>query len=282
MTSSSSAEREVLPIPDRPYDGPVFEDAKDPAAKFPPIEPLRPPADAPNVLIMLLDDAGFGWSSAFGGPCQMPTFERLAGGGLKFNRFHTTALCSPTQAALLSGRNHHTVGMGGVTELATSAPGYSSIWPNTCAPLAETLKLNGYATAQFGKCHEVPVWETSPLGPFDPWPTGGGGFEYFYGFLGVETNQYYPALYEGTMAVEQGKTPQKGYHFTEDMTDRTIEETCDVGVDTASPVSDDYTPDNSRFTGSIKWVQIDIGEAAEDVDRLITPEERFKIAITRQ
>ena len=278
MTSSSSAEREVLPIPDRPYDGPLFEDAKDPAAKFPPIEPLRPPADAPNVLIMLLDDAGFGWSSAFGGPCQMPTFERLAGGGLK----HTTALCSPTQAALLSGRNHHTVGMGGVTELATSAPGYSSIWPNTCAPLAETLKLNGYATAQFGKCHEVPVWETSPLGPFDSWPTGGGGFEYFYGFLGVETNQYYPALYEGTTAVEQGKTPQKGYHFTEDMTDRTIEETCDVGVDTASPVSEDYTPDNSRFTGSIKWVQIDIGEAAEDVDRLITPEERFKIAITRQ
>jgi len=282
MTSSSSAEREVLPIPDRPYDGPVFEDAKDPAAKFPPIEPLRPPADAPNVLIMLLDDAGFGWSSAFGGPCQMPTFERLAGGGLKFNRFHTTALCSPTQVALLSGRNHHTVGMGGVTELATSAPGYSSIWPNTWAPLAETLKLNGYATAQFGKCHEVPVWETSPLGPFDSWPTGGGGFEYFYGFLGVETNQYYPALYEGTAAVEQGKTPQKGYHFTEDMTDRTIEETCDVGVDTASPVSEDYTPDNSRFTGSIKWVQIDIGEAAEDVDRLITPEERFKIAITRQ
>jgi arylsulfatase len=212
----------VLPIPDRPYDGPVFEDAKDQAATFPPIEPLRPPAGAPNVLIVLLDDAGFGCSSAFGGPCQTPTAERLAGGGLKFNRFHTTALCSPTRAALLSGRNHHTVGMGGITELATSAPGYNSIRPNTCAPLAETLKLNGYATAQFGKCHEVPVWETSPLGPFDSWPSGGGGFEYFYGFIGGETNQYYPAIYEGTTPVEPDKTPEQGYHFTEDMTDKAI------------------------------------------------------------
>ena len=215
-------QRDVLPIPDRPYDGPVYEDAKDPAAKFPPIEPLRPPAGAPNVLIVLIDDAGFGCSSAFGGPCQTPTAERLAGDGLKFSRFHTTALCSPTRAALLSGRNHHTVGMGGITEIATSAPGYNSVRPNTCAPLAETLKLNGYATAQFGKCHEVPVWETSPLGPFDSWPSGGGGFEYFYGFIGGETNQYYPAIYEGTTPVEPDKTPEEGYHFTEDMTDRTI------------------------------------------------------------
>ena len=112
--------------------------------------------------------------------------------------------------------------MGGITEIATSAPGYNSIRPNTCAPLAETLKLNGYATAQFGKCHEVPVWETSPLGPFDSWPTGGGGFEYFYGFIGGETNQYYPAIYEGTTPVEPEKTPEEGYHFTEDMTDRAI------------------------------------------------------------
>jgi arylsulfatase A-like enzyme len=218
----TSSDREVLPIPDRPYDGPVYEDAKDPNAKFAPIEPLRPPAGAPNVLIVLIDDAGFGCSSAFGGPCNTPTAERLAGAGLKFNRFHTTALCSPTRAALLSGRNHHTVGMGGITEIATSAPGYNSIRPNTCAPLAETLKLNGYSTAQFGKCHEVPVWETSPLGPFDSWPSGGGGFEYFYGFIGGETNQYYPAIYEGTTPVEPDRTPEQGYHFTEDMTDRAI------------------------------------------------------------
>ncbi len=222
MPEPTSADREVLPIPDRPYDGPVYEDAKDPNAKFAPIEPLRPPAGAPNVLIVLIDDAGFGSSSAFGGPCQTPTAERLAGAGLKFNRFHTTALCSPTRAALLSGRNHHSVGMGGITEIATSAPGYNSIRPNTCAPLAETLKLNGYATAQFGKCHEVPVWETSPLGPFDSWPSGGGGFEYFYGFIGGETNQYYPAIYEGTTPVEPDKTPEQGYHFTEDMTDKAI------------------------------------------------------------
>jgi arylsulfatase A-like enzyme len=183
---------------------------------------LRPPAGAPNVLVILLDDVGFGASSAFGGPCQTPTAERLAADGLKFNRFHTTALCSPTRQALLTGRNHHTVGMGGITEIATSAPGYNSIRPNTCAPLPETLKLNGYATAQFGKCHEVPVWETSPLGPFDSWPTGGGGFEYFYGFIAGETNQYYPALYEGTTAVEPDRTPEEGYHLTEDITDRAI------------------------------------------------------------
>jgi arylsulfatase len=216
------SERDVLPIPDRPYAGPVFEDAKDPEATFPPIEPLRPPAGAPNVLIVLIDAVGFGASSAFGGPCHTPTAERLAGQGLKFSRFHTTALCSPTRAALLSGRNHHTVGMGGITEIATSAPGYSSIRPNTCAPLAETLKLNGYSTAQFGKCHEVPVWETSPLGPFDSWPSGGGGFEYFYGFIGGETNQFYPAIYEGTTPIEPEKTPEEGYHFTEDMTDKAI------------------------------------------------------------
>jgi arylsulfatase A-like enzyme len=220
--SQSRLQRDVLPIPDKPYDGKVPFDAKDPEAKFPPIEPLRPPADAPNVLIVLLDDVGFAASSAFGGPIATPTAERLAGEGLKYNRFHTTALCAPTRAALLTGRNHHTVGMGVITELATSAPGYSSVRPNTCAPLAKTLTLNGYSTAQFGKCHEVPVWQTSPMGPFDAWPSKGGGFEYFYGFIGGETNQYYPAIYEGTNPVEPEKTPEEGYHFTDDMTDKAI------------------------------------------------------------
>jgi arylsulfatase len=201
----------------------VTYDAKDPATSFPPIEPLRPPAGAPNVLVVLIDDTGFGASSAFGGPVSTPTAERLAAGGLKYNRFHTTALCSPTRAALLSGRNHHAIGMGGITEMATSAPGYDSLRPNTCAPLAETLKLNGYSTAQFGKCHEVPVWQTSPLGPFDNWPTGGGGFEHFYGFIGGETNQYAPAIYQDTVPVEPDRTPEEGYHFTEDMTDKAID-----------------------------------------------------------
>src|SRR3954466_11965885 len=223
VPESISVERDALPIPDRAYDGPVYEDAKDPAAKFPPIEPLRPPTGAPNVLVVLLDDAGFGCASAFGGPCNTPTAERLAASGLKFNRFHTTAFCSPTRQALLTGRNHHAVGMGGITEIATSAPGYTSMRPNTAAPLAEVLKLNGYSTAQFGKCHEVPVWQTGPMGPFDGWPSGGGGFEHFYGFIGGETNQYAPAIYNGTVPVEPDRTPQEGYHFTEDMTDKAIE-----------------------------------------------------------
>src|SRR5688572_2658934 len=130
-------QRSILPIPDRPRTGLITYDAKDPDSKYPPIEQLRPPKGAPNVLVILLDDAGFGAASAFGGPCQTPAAERLAAGGLKYNRFHTTALCSPTRAALLSGRNHHMVGMGGITEIATSAPGYNSIRPNNCAPLAE-------------------------------------------------------------------------------------------------------------------------------------------------
>src|SRR6187397_1639433 len=220
--SKDTKHRSHLPMPNTQRSQFIAYDAKDPDSKFPPIEQLRPPKGAPNVLIVLIDDAGFGSSSAFGGPCQTPNAEALAAGGLKYNRFHTTALCSPTRQALLTGRNHHTVGMGGITELATSAPGYSSIRPNTCAPLAETLRLNGYSTAQFGKCHEVPVWETSPMGPFDRWPSPGGGFEYFYGFIGGEANQWYPALYEGTIPVEPDRTPEEGYHLTEDLADKAI------------------------------------------------------------
>ena len=222
MSSEDKVQRSILPIPDRQHVGVTLYDAKDPDTKFPPIERLRPPKGAPNVLIVLLDDVGFAASSAFGGPIHTPTAERLATHGLKFNRFHTTALCSPTRQALLTGRNHHSVNMGGICEIATAAPGYSSVLPKNKAPLAMTLKLNGYSTAQFGKCHEVPVWETSPMGPFDQWPTGGGGFEYFYGFIGGETNQWYPAIYEGTTPIEPEKTPEQGYHFTEDMTNKAI------------------------------------------------------------
>jgi arylsulfatase A-like enzyme len=220
--SAEKTQRNILPIPDREYVGLTTADAKDPDTRFPPIVSLRPPKGAPNVLIILIDDCGFGASATFGGPIATPAAEKLAANGLKFNRFHTTALCSPTRQALLTGRNHHSVNMGGICEVATSAPGYSSVLPKNKAPLAMTLKLNGYATAQFGKCHEVPVWETSPVGPFDQWPSGGGGFEHFYGFLGGETNQYYPAIYNGTTPVEPEKTPEQGYHFTEDMTDKAI------------------------------------------------------------
>lgn len=155
--------REHLPIPDPKHVGLTTYDAKDPNTSYPPITELRPPAGAPNVVIVLIDDVGFGATSAFGGPCNTPVAERLAANGLKLNRFHTTALCSPTRQAMLTGRNHHSVGMGAITEMATSAPGNNSIRPKDKAPVAETLRLNGYSTAQFGKCHEVPLWEVSRL-----------------------------------------------------------------------------------------------------------------------
>ena len=217
----SPIRRDVLPIPDPKHVGLTTYDAKDPNTHYPPITTLRPPEGAPNVLIVLIDDVGFSAASAFGGPCNTPTAERLAADGVKLNRFHTTALCSPTRQALLTGRNHHSVGMGAITEMATSAPGNSSIRPKEKAPLAETLKLNGYSTAQFGKCHEVPAWEVSPVGPYHAWPTG-SGFEHFYGFIGGEANQYYPGLYEGTAAVEPPKSPEEGYTLNEDLADRTI------------------------------------------------------------
>ena len=214
------AGRENLPIANAPYAGPLLYDANDPAAVFPPIQQIRPPQGAPNVLVILIDDTGFGASSAFGGPINTPTAERLAANGLKYNRFHTTALCSPTRAALLTGRNHHSVGMGGITEIATAAPGYTSMIPNTKAAVAKTLRDNGYSTAQFGKCHEVPVWETSPMGPFEHWPTG-QGFEKFYGFVGGETNQWFPEVFDGLTRVEVPSDP--AYHFTEDMATKTID-----------------------------------------------------------
>lgn len=222
MSSDDKKHRSHLPMPNTVPARFVSYDAKDPDAKATPIEEVRPPKGAPNVLIVLIDDCGFGASSAFGGPCRTPVAERLAAGGLRYNRFHTTAICAATRQALLTGRNHHSAGMGAITEFATGQPGYSSVLPNSMAPLAKTLKLNGYNTAQFGKCHEVPVWQTSPIGPFDQWPTGGGGFEYFYGFIGGEASQWYPSLYEGTTPVEAPARPEDGYHLMADLADKAI------------------------------------------------------------
>lgn len=211
--------RDILPIPDRPYVGTTMYDARHRDAKYEPIRPLRPPKGAPNFFLVLIDDAGFGATSTFGGPCRTPALERLAANGLRYSRFHTTAMCSPTRQALLTGRNHHSVGMGAVSDMASAAPGYTSRRPNTAATIAEILRLNGYATAQFGKCHEVPTWEWSPAGPFDRWPTG-SGFEYFYGFIGGETSQFFPTLTEGTSPVRAWKSPEQGYHLTEDLAAR--------------------------------------------------------------
>ena len=220
MTNQSDRHlRGALPIADRPHTGLITYDATDPETSFPPIRQVLPPKGASNVLIVLLDDVGFGASSAFGGPCQTPNFERLAQTGLKYNRFHTAAMCAPTRTALLTGRNHHSAAMGSITETATSAPGYSSARPNTVANIGEVLRLNGYSTAYFGKCHEVPTWETSPIGPFDHWPTG-SGYEKFYGFIGGDTHQYTPALMDGTTPIEPPEDPN--YHLTADLADKSI------------------------------------------------------------
>jgi arylsulfatase len=211
--------REILPIPDIPSKGKMALDARN--AEFPAYKPLRPPADAPNVVIVLIDDMGFGCPSANGGPVNMPAMEKVAERGLLYNRFHTTALCSPTRQALLTGRNHHSAGMGSVAEVSTGIPGNDSVRPNTVATVAEMLRLNGYNTGAVGKMHQTPVWEVSMSGPFDRWPTG-DGFEKFFGFVGGETNQWAPTLFLGTSPVEPWGTAEDGYHFSEDIVDKAI------------------------------------------------------------
>ncbi len=211
-------DRTVLPIPEPTYPHSTVFDVRN--ATPPPRFEVKAPAKAPNVLIVLIDDMGFGQSSAFGGPIQMPTVERLANSGLRYNEFHTTALCSPTRTALLSGRNHHMNNMGSITETATSFPGQTGQRPNSVAPLAEMLRLNGYSTAAFGKSHETAAWEVSPSGPTDRWPTR-SGFDKFYGFIGGETNQWAPLLYDGMNQVEPSKDPN--YHFMTDMTNQAID-----------------------------------------------------------
>jgi arylsulfatase A-like enzyme len=208
----------VLPIPE-PAIKPITEiDAR--KAKAPPRFDVKPPKGAPNVVIVLIDDIGFGQSSAFGGPVNMPTAERLAKDGLKYNRFHTTALCSPTRMALLTGRNHHSCNAGAIMELATAFPGNNGVRPQSVATLAEMLRLWGYITGAFGKYHETAPWEVSPSGPFDRWPTR-SGFDKFYGFIGGETNQWAPLIYDGVTRVEPPRDPN--YHFTTDMTTKAIE-----------------------------------------------------------
>jgi arylsulfatase len=208
-------DRTVLPVaePKRP----VYTELDARKAKMPPRFEVKAPAGAPNVVIVLIDDLGFGVPGSFGGPVAMPTLDKLAQGGLRYTNFHTTALCSPTRAALKSGRNHHTVNMAFITEMATGFPGATGQVPSAAAPLAETLRLNGYATAAFGKWHETAAWEASMAGPFDRWPTR-QGFDKFYGFLGGETNQWAPYLYDGTAVVELPNDPN--YHFMTDMTEK--------------------------------------------------------------
>ncbi len=215
--AQNTLDRTVLPI-QPPATTPITTlDAR--AAKAPPRFQVTAPKGAPNVVIVLIDDIGFGSSSAFGGPIKMPTLDKLAGNGLKYNRFHTTALCSPTRTALLTGHNHHANNAGAIMELATAFPGNTGIRPQSITTLAETLRQNGYSTGAFGKYHETPPWEVSTSGPMDRWPTG-SGFDKFYGFIGGETNMWAPAIFDGVTRVEPKQ--MKNYHFTVDMTDNAI------------------------------------------------------------
>jgi arylsulfatase len=215
---SDGLDRTILPIPEpKP---PVYTELDARNATPPPRFEIKAPTGAPNVLIVLIDDMGFGQSSAFGGPIHMQTVEALANDGLRYNEFHTTALCSPTRTALLTGRNHHMNNMGGITEVATAFPGNTGQRPNSVAPLAEMMRLNGYTTAAFGKSHETAAWELSVSGPTDRWPTR-SGFDKFYGFLGGETNQWSPSIYEDMTPIEPPHEP--GYHFMTDMTNHAID-----------------------------------------------------------
>jgi arylsulfatase A-like enzyme len=217
LVSGQSLDRTVLPVPEPPR--PAYTEIDARKVQPPPRFEVKAPTGAPNVVIVLIDDLGFGVPSAFGGPVPMKTLDALAQGGLRYNNFHTTALCSPTRAALKAGRNHHTVNMGFITEMATGFPGATGQVPSSAAPLAEVLRLNGYSTAAFGKWHETAAWEASVAGPFDRWPTR-QGFDKFYGFIGGETNQWAPYLYNGVAPVELPDDPD--YHFMTDMTDQAV------------------------------------------------------------
>jgi arylsulfatase len=214
---SGGLDRTVLPIPEPAVPTITEPDARN--ATPPPRFEVKAPDGAPNVVVVLIDDIGFGASAAFGGAIKMPTLDRLAAAGLKFNRFHTTALCSPTRMALLTGRNHHVNNAGAIMELATAFPGNTGVRPQNVTPVAEILRLNGYSTAAFGKYHETAPWEVSVSGPYDRWPTR-SGFDKFYGFIGGETNQWAPAIYDGVVRVEPPRDPN--YHFTTDMTNQAI------------------------------------------------------------
>jgi len=210
-------DRTVLPVPEPKR--PVYTEIDARNAKPPPRFDVTAPEGAPNVVIILIDDMGFGTAGTFGGPVPMPTLDRLAQAGLRYNNFHTTALCSPTRVALKSGRNHHTCETGSIMETATAFPGNTGRIPDSVAPVAEMLRLNGYSTAAFGKWHETAAWEASISGPFDRWPTR-QGFDKFYGFIGGETNQWAPFFYDGDAQVELPDDPN--YHFLVDMTDEAV------------------------------------------------------------
>ncbi len=225
LLATPTLAQESLPRPEAPFAGRIgltYEDSEavKPQLKVPATFGLK---DPPNVLLVLIDDCGYGQMGTFGGGIPTPTLDRIAANGLRYTRFHTTALCSPTRAALLTGRNHHSVASGVIGEAGTGFPGYSGIIPASAATFAEVLREYGYANAWFGKNHNIPDWETSLVGPFDRWAEG-LGFDYFYGFVGGDTDQWHPALVEGHKRIEPPATNEDGspYHFTTDIADKAI------------------------------------------------------------
>lgn len=219
MAQDEPRDGSVLPIAPAPFKGTITKSFDGSTQDYP--QPLSAPDGAPNVVVILIDDLGFGQPGTFGGPVPTPTMDALAKDGLRYTRFHTTGICSPTRAALLTGRNHHQSGFGTITELSTGYPGYDSVWPRSSGSIAEILKDHGYSTAAFGKWHNTPDWETSPMGPFEHWPTG-LGFEYWYGFQGGETSQWDPQLFRNTTPVEPETTPEEGYNLNVDLVDDAI------------------------------------------------------------
>lgn len=217
-TFAQDFNRFELPIPQQPFEGVAGLRPSESEKDFP--AEVTAPSGAPNILLIMTDDVGFGASSTFGGPIPTPTFDRLAANGLRYNQFHTTALCSPTRAALITGRNHHSVATGGIMEIGVGYPGYNTLVPKSCGTVAQILKYNGYNTSWFGKNHNVPDWHTSQAGPFDLWPVG-LGFEYFYGFVGGDTNQWAPAIVENTRPIEPPHD-DPDYNFDVDMADKAI------------------------------------------------------------
>jgi arylsulfatase A-like enzyme len=218
LASLPTHAQQVLPKAPPPFKGEIGLSVKDSRPDFP--QPVQAPKGAPNVVVVLLDDVGFGATSTFGGPAATPTLDRLAQAGLRYNQFHTTALCSPTRAALLTGRNHHSVHTGVVMEIGTGYPGYDTVMQRDTATVAEVLRQSGWSTAWFGKNHNVPDWQTSQAGPFDLWPSR-LGFDHFYGFIAGDTNQWRPAATEGTKPIE----PYLGnpdYNLDYDLADKAV------------------------------------------------------------
>jgi len=219
QAKTDSLNRTILPIPEPVFHGRIGITTADSVKDFP--RQVEPPEGAPNVVIIMTDDVGFSASQTFGGPIPTPAFDRVAKAGIRYNAFHTTAQCSPTRAALLTGRNHHTAGTGSVMEQGIGFPGYNTLVSKKLAGIGQILKYNGYNTAWFGKNHNVPDWQNSQVGPYDLWPTG-LGFEYFYGFLGGDTNEWAPALFENMTAIEPPHD-EPNYHFDVDLADHAID-----------------------------------------------------------